>query len=299
MAAMKSPLYILLALLLLGCSEKQKSPASDRPLLFVSILPQAGLAKAISGDLAEIRTLVGSGQSPHAYEPTARQLARLGDADALLTIGVPFEKHLLKKIVPLYPDLPIIEAQAGIALLDMPHEHHGEACTHEQGEKDPHIWLSPMNAVAIAHNILLALKKVDPAHAAIYFENYQHLATELTALDADIREKLLPFKGSRFYVFHPSFGYFAAAYGLEQIPVELDGKAPSPRQLVALIEQAKADGVKVVFVQKQFPSEAARAMAEAINGAVVQLDPLAEDSIANLRLIADSMERALGTGTRQ
>ncbi|MCF7818615.1 MAG: zinc ABC transporter substrate-binding protein [Kiritimatiellales bacterium] len=292
---MKGSLYILAALLLFGCSEKQKSPASDRPLLFVSILPQAGLAKAIAGDLVEIRTLVGAGQSPHAYEPTARQLARLGDADALLTIGVPFEKHLLKKIVPLYPDLPIIETQAGIALLEMMDEHdHDEAEEHDHGGKDPHIWLSPLNDVAIAHYILAALAKIDPVHAAIYLENYQHLAAELSALDTDIREKLRPFKGSRFYVFHPSFGYFAAAYGLEQIPVELDGKAPSPRQLVALIEHAKADGVKVVFVQKQFPSESARAMAEAIDGAVVQLDPLAEDSIANLRLIADSIEQALG-----
>ena len=117
---------------------------------------------------------------------------------------------------------------------------------------------------------------------------------ELTGLDTEIREKLLPFKGSRFCVFHPSFGYFAEAYGLTQIPVELDGKSPSPRQLVALIEQAKGDGVKVVFVQKQFPAESARAIADAIGGTVAQLDPLAEDSVANLRLITESIVQALG-----
>jgi zinc transport system substrate-binding protein len=176
----------------------------------------------------------------------------------------------------------------------MPEEHdHDEAEEHEHGGKDPHVWLSPANAAIIAHNIFQTLESIDPDHAATYLENYERLADELTALDTEIGEKLGRFKGSRFYVFHPSFGYFAAAYGLEQIPVELGGKAPSPRQLVALIEQAKADGVKVVFVQKQFPVASAKAIAEAIGGTVVQLDPLAEDSIANLRLIADSIARTL------
>ena len=62
---------------------------------------------------------------------------------------------------------------------------------------------------------------------------------------------------------------------------------------MALIDQAKADGVKVIFVQKQFPADSANAMADAIEGSVVPLDPLAEDSIANLRLIADSIAEAL------
>lgn len=256
-------------------------------------MPQAGVAKAIAGDLLNIQTLVGSGQSPHAYEPTAQQLVRLGQATVLLTIGVPFEQHLLKKIEPLYPDLSVIESQSGVVLRTMPHAHHGEACSHEHGEKDPHVWLSPTNLITIAHTICRAFERLDPPHAAIYRENLKRLTLQLKQLDSDIHTKLDSFSGSRIYVFHPSFGYFCDAYGLQQIPVELDGKSPSPRQLVALIDQAKADGVKVIFVQKQFPADSASAIAQAINGNVVPLDPLAEDSIANLRLIADSIAEAL------
>jgi zinc transport system substrate-binding protein len=292
---MKKPLFILAVVLLFGCTEKQDFQDSEKPVVFVSILPQAGLARAVAGDLVEIHTLVGEGQSPHSYEPSARQLARLGEARALLTIGMPFEKHLLKKITPLYPTLPIIGTEAGIELRAMPHEHSGEHGSADHGAMDPHVWLSPLNAAAIAKNICTALEETDPANAETYKTNYEQLADQLKQLDTGIREKLLPHTGSRFYVFHPSFGYFADAYGLVQIPVELDGKAPSPRQLVALIEQAKADSVKVMFVQKQFPAESARAIAEAIGGTVVQLDPLAEDSVANLRLIADRMEKALGS----
>lgn len=280
-------------LLLFGCAEKQSVSDSGKPILFVSIRPQAGLAKAIAGDLAEIHTLVGEGQSPHAYEPTARQLATLGKADALLTIGVPFEKHLLKKITPLYPDLPIIGTHEGLSSLALSHEHHGESCTHDPAELDPHIWMAPANVIAISRTITEALEQTDPGHAETYRANFEGLEAELTQLNDDMRTMLAPYRGSRFYVFHPSFGYFAAAYGLEQIPIELDGKAPSPRQLVALVEQAKADGVKVIFVQKQFPSASAKAIARAIGGTVVQLDPLAEDVVANLHRIGESIAQAL------
>lgn len=293
---MKNTLHLLAALMLLGCAEKREPGGSGKPILFTSIQPQAGLARIIGGDLIEVYTLVGEGQSPHAYEPTARQLVRLGEADALLTIGMPFEKHLLKKIVPLYPDLPIIGTEEDIELRAMPHEHHGEHCSGDHGAKDPHVWLSPANAISIASAISQALEKIDPDNTNEYRKNLEKLTAELRQLDDEIRAMLAPYAGSRFYVFHPSFGYFADAYGLEQIPVELDGKAPSPRQLAALIEQAQADGVKVVFVQKQFPAGTAKAVADAIGGTVVQLDPLAEDSVANLRLIADSIGKALGNG---
>ena len=286
---MKGSIHLLAALVLFGCTQKQDASDTGKPVLFVSIQPQAGLAKTIAGGRVEIHTLVGEGQSPHTYEPTARQLAKLKKANALLTIGMPFEKHLLKKIVPLYPGLTIAKTQQGIEQHLLAHAH----CTHEHHEMDPHIWLAPANAITIAQNMAQTLEASDPAHASEYRENFERLADKLRKLDGEIHALLAPHKGARFYVFHPSFGYFAEAYGLEQIPIELDGKTPSPRQLVALVEQAKADGVKVVFVQKQFPADSARAIADAIDGIVVQLDPLAEDVVANLRLIAESIAQAL------
>ena len=290
---MKGTIYILTALILSGCGEKHDSAPPEKPIVFVSIMPQAGLAKAVAGGLIEIHALVGEGRSPHAYAPTGLQLVRLGEADALLTIGEPFEKQLLKKIIPLYPELAIVPTHADITMRPMSHAHHDEQCTHAHGAMDPHIWLSPENAAAIAENISRALQQIDPNNAEIYQNNYEDLEGQLSQLDRDIRERLGDQKGSRFYVFHPSFGYFADAYGLEQVPIELDGKSPSPRQLAALIEQARIDGIKVVFVQKQFPVGSAKAIADALDGTVVQLDPLAEDSIANLQLIAESIAEAL------
>ncbi len=257
--------------------------------MFASIPPQSGLLKELVGDAMEIRVLVGEGQSPHSYEPTARQLARLSESDVLFTIGAPFEQALLSKIRPLYPHLPIVETDAGVIKRTMPHAHHGPDCAHDHGAKDPHVWLSPKNAVVIVDNMYAALEKSGRGDQ----QKHEALVARLNALDAKIAARLAPFKGSRFYVFHPSFGYFADEYGLTQVPIELEGKSPSPRQLADLIEQAQADGVKVIFTQKQFPIESARAVADAIDGTVVQLDPLAEDVIANLERIAESIAQAL------
>lgn len=290
---MKGTLLLLIALLLLSCAPEQESKSSLKPLIFVSIPPQAGLLRELAGDKVEIRTLVGEGQSPHSYEPTARQLTTLSEADLLFTIGVPFEKTLLKKIRPLNPDLPIIGTDEQITKRAMPHAHHGEHCTHDHGEKDPHVWLSTENALVITATMFEALEELDPENQPFYSERYEALLTEMEDLHKATEAKLAPFKGNRFYVFHPSFGYFADQYGLEQVPIELDGKSPSPRQLADLIEQAQIDGVKVIFVQKQFPADSARAVADAIGGKVVQLDPLAEDVVANLQQIAESIAQAL------
>jgi zinc transport system substrate-binding protein len=290
---MKSAVLFLIAMLLFGCAPEHQPEPTGKPLIFVSIPPQAGLLRMMVDDHAEVRTLVDETQSPHSYEPTARQLTALGEADVLFTIGAPFEKALLKKIRPLYPDLPIMATGDQVIKRTMPHEHHGGDCTHDHGGKDPHIWLSAENALLIAASMVETLEQIDPDNQTFYQEKYKALHTTLEQLNDDMEEQLAPYHGSRFYVFHPSFGYFADRYGLQQVPIELDGKSPSPRQLAGLIERAQADRVKVIFVQKQFPADSANAVADAIGGEVVPLDPLAEDVVANLKQIAESIAQAL------
>lgn len=292
---MKGTILFLIVALFAGCTPKQNSNSNEKLTIFVSISPQAGLINNLTADHENvvIRTLVGEGQSPHSYEPTARQLTHLSEADVLFTIGVPFEQALLGKIKSLYPNLRIVATDEGLEKRTMPHVHHGEHCSHEHGEKDPHVWLSPQNAQLISERMTDVLMEIDPEHQALFMKNAHSLSERLTKHHTQIQSTLAPFKGSRFYVFHPSFGYFADAYGLEQIPIELEGKSPSPRQLAQLIEQARLDDVKIIFVQKQFPSGSADAVAQAIGGRVVQLDPLAEDIVANIKKITESVVQAL------
>jgi zinc transport system substrate-binding protein len=94
-------------------------------------------------------------------------------------------------------------------------------------------------------------------------------------------------------VFHPSWGYFADAYQLQQIAIEHEGKQPGARALSQLIEQAKQNQIKVVFVQPQFDQRQAEQIARAIDGKVMAVDPLAANYIDNLRQVAQQFSQAL------
>ena len=276
------------------------APAADaRIKAFVSIAPQAYLAERVGGSHVSVDVLVGPGQNHHTFEPTPRQMVYLAESSAYFAIGLPFERRLLQKIREANPNLECVDTREGIALRMMeaadedpgPDRNHD----HERGAVDPHVWLNPLNAKIIAANICKGLKEADPAHAADYGQNLDALQDELDALHARIAGILAPFKGRAFYVYHPAFGYFADAYGLRQVAVEIEGKEPTPRQLAQLISRAKADGVRVIFVQQQFPKRAAEAVAQEIQGAVVSIDPLSYDYIKNLGTIAEELRAALQT----
>jgi zinc transport system substrate-binding protein len=146
----------------------------------------------------------------------------------------------------------------------------------------------------LARNILTALQEVDPVHREEYASNYKAFITQLVDLDEEIRE-LFHGIGERnqFMVYHPAWGYFADAYGLEQVPVELEGKEPKPAQVAQLIDTARARGIHVLFVQPQFSSRSARTIADAIDGTVVTADPLAADWDENLLRVARAIHEAL------
>lgn len=178
------------------------------------------------------------------------------------------------------------------------HDHHGHAAPSETkksgGIPDPHVWLSPPLVMQQARNILDALVAADPEGRSYYATRYREFLSEIVELDLDLMEKFAaPDAKGQFMVYHPSWGYFADAYGLTQIPVELEGKEPKSGQLQGLIERAREDGVQVVFVQPQFSKRSAEIIAKAIDGEVVEVDPLAENWAENLRSVADHFASAV------
>ena len=97
----------------------------------------------------------------------------------------------------------------------------------------------------------------------------------------------------RFLVFHPSWGYFAQEYGLEQIPVEVGGQEPSAAELAKVIALAQEEGIRVVLAQPEFSTQAAETIAREIGGEVLLVSPLAPDWLANMRRVAETFARAL------
>ncbi len=270
--------------------------------VWVSILPQADMVRRIGGERVEVEVLVGQGQSPEMYEPTPRQMARLGQAEVWLRVGVPFETALLPRIAGAFPALPVVDTRAGIALLPMGeqaapghvHDSHrgGGHAGHVHEGDDPHLWLDPRRVRAQLDTIAAALARLRPDCAEEFERNRDLFAAELDTLDAELAALLAPHRGCAFHVYHPAFGYFAAAYGLTQIPVQVDGREPTARELAAVIERARRDGARVLFTQPQYAARGARAAAEALGARLVELDDLAPDYVPNLRRLAHEIAAA-------
>ena len=271
---------------------------SAAPLeIFVSIPPQKWLNDQLGGGLVSTSVLVNRGQEPHTFEPTPRQIAALFHAQLYFTLELPFEREISRKIRRSSTKLQIIDVTSAIRRIPMVGRDDGHplpgAPVQDRKNLDPHVWLAPENLKIMAEAMATAMRDADPANSAIYETNLHILEERLDRLNQDISRILTPYRGSTFYVFHPAFGYFAHAYDLHQEAVELEGKSPSPRQLSALIKRAGKDNVKIIFVQPEFDKKSAEAVARAIHGRVVPLDPLAEDVPANLKIMAKKIQAAL------
>lgn len=272
----------------------QKSSEQEEPTAFVSIGPQRYLVQSIAGPRLRVEVLVQPGQDPHTFEPTPKQMTQLSRGKLYFSIGVAFEQSLIPRIRSSNPQLKIVDTQAGIELREIEAgDHEGE--DHDEHGLDPHTWLSPVLAKRQARTIRDALIEADPGGRGVYEAGYQSLAAELDSLNEEIAAVLASYRGQEIFVYHPAYGYFTDEYGLEQVAVETGGSEPSAQQLARLIERARQRQVRIIFVQPQFSRTGAGAVAEAIGGVVVPLDPLAEDYVENLREMARLIADALGS----
>lgn len=267
--------------------------SNDRLSVFVSIVPQRFFVRQIGKELVDVHAMVPPGADPHTYEPKPRQMVSLATAKLFFAIGIEFEAARLKKILSTNPQIKVVHTDEGIQKISMTEgDHHGED-QHDHSGLDPHIWLSPPLVMMQARTMLNALGEADPVNRSYYEANYKAFMAELADLDADLKKIFADRQGLRFMVFHPSWGYFARSYGLVQVPIEIEGKSPKPAQLAGLIENARENNIKIIFVQPQFSSKSAELIAREIGGEVAFVDALAEDWSENLREVADKFEAAL------
>lgn len=266
----------------------------------VSILPEKTFVKAIGGDKVDVALMVQPGNSPHTYEPKPSQMIEVAKANLYFAIDVEFENVWLPKFKNLNPAMQIIDLADDITKIQMAKNNDGEKDededhgTHNDEHKhegeDPHIWTAPANVKIIAQNIYHALKQEDPENTNYYKKNLDLFLASVDETDKEIREIFSSLKdGEKFMVFHPSWGYFAQAYHLEQIVVEVEGKEPKPKELIHLLEEAKEEKVKAIFTQPEFSDTVAKIIAKELQIPVVKVTPLAPNWSENLINIAKAI----------
>lgn len=261
----------------------------------VSIPPQKYFAEKIGGKRIAVTVMVPPGADAHVYEPKPKQLVALSRSRLYFGIGLEFERAWLRRFKTANPHLIVVFTDERITKIPMKYHDHSAERQHERGEGlDPHVWLAPPLVKTIAESMYEAFAAEDPTHRTEYAANYRAFIAEIDTLDASLRNVFSSAgERARFMVFHPAWGYFADAYGLEQIPIEIEGREPKPSELIRLMKTAKALNITVIFVQPQVSARSAQAIADAVGGRTVYADPLAENWAANLRTVAEQFRTAL------
>lgn len=266
----------------------------------VSILPEQTFVKAIGGDKVDVSLMVQPGNSPHTYEPKPSQMIDIAKADLYFAIDVEFEDVWLPKFQNLNPNMKVIDLADNITKMQMQdkdgkeikcdHGDHHDHHAHEAKGEDPHIWTAPSNVKIIAQNIYKALAKQDPSNADYYKRNLDIFLASIDETDRQIIGILSSLEeGQKFMVFHPSWGYFAKAYNMQQIAVEVEGKEPKPKELIHLLKEAKEEKVNAIFTQPEFSDTVAKIIAKELQIPVVKVSPLAANWSENLIGIAKAI----------
>jgi ABC-type Zn uptake system ZnuABC Zn-binding protein ZnuA len=271
---------VIMSLALWSCQKKEpdssgnahlKGPrASEKLRILTTISPLYSFTKNIAGDAAEVENLLPSGAGPHDFSLSPMDAKKVTDARVLVINGVGLEAWLDKVIdaANMHGDddgkLIVADTSRGVEVMN----------------KDPHIWLSPQNAIIQVRNIRDALIKADPRNRDIYAANAEAYIISLNNLDSEISSEIKTWSKKEFVAYHSAFGYFARAYGLQQVAViqETPETEPSPRHIASVVETIKAKGIKSIFTETQASHKIISSLATDLGLKVYSLDTLEKGS---------------------
>ncbi len=295
---MKKKRYLVLLLLMalfIGCSSNKgtgEKTKEDTMKVYVSNYPLYDFTKNIAGDKVEVIN-VRQNAGVHGWEPSARDIANLKEADLFIYGG----EHLEGWAEQLINDGTItnnaVDISEGLVLLESTHHHdhdeehdhdhdeehdhdHDDDHDHDHGQYDPHIWLSLRNAQVIVENISKALSELDQENKDFYQENYNKYANELKKLDEEYTEKLSNPKLEAIIVSHEAYGYLCRDYNFRQVGIEgvLAEGEPSVVQIDNIIKTSKELGVKTIFYEDTISPKVANLIASEVGANLELLSPI-------------------------
>jgi zinc transport system substrate-binding protein len=270
-------LSLVVFVLTLSCGGEKIE--SGRMNVVVSILPLADFAKQLGQDKIEVTVMIPPGASPHTYEPKPVQLIAVSKARVFVKAGsgVEFELAWMDKLYQINPKMMVLNSSEGLEL----------------EERDPHVWLSPLNAKKMVENICEGLVEIDPGNKEYYTSNKEDYLKQLDDLNEFIKVQLDDLRNKMFFVYHPAWGYLAKDYNLEQISVEREGKEPTAEEIRKVVEKVKELGDRTIFVSPQFATKGAEVVAAEIGGSVEFLDPLPQSYISDMRALVQLLAKTM------
>jgi zinc transport system substrate-binding protein len=260
------------------------STYGEKPTVLVSLAPYKFFVEKIADGTVKVHLMVPAGASAHTYEPTPKEMLAAGQADLWFTIGETFEARAGRALQDHRPSLKLVDLRKGVDLISS-HDHPGHTCSNPAC-LDSHVWLSPRQSKIQAQDIATALIQLIPENRTLYTKNLQNFLNELDQLDKEIEGQLKGLKQRVIMVSHPAYAYFCRDYNLKQLSVEFEGRDPTPQQLTRILQEARQNQIRAIFIQPQYNNKGARLIAETIGAKVVTVDPYSEDYLNSMREIA-------------
>ncbi|MCX6325264.1 MAG: zinc ABC transporter substrate-binding protein [Bacteroidia bacterium] len=243
-------------------------------IITVSIAPFKYFVEEIAGDDFKVNVMVPAGANPHIYEPFPEQINKLRRSAAYISNGyLGFEMTWLDRFYEINRTMKRLSLGDKIDPLVSMHHHEAD---HVEGA-DPHYWVSPKCAMIMASSVKEFLSELNPSQKQKYEANFQNLVSKIQEINKTALELFSGMQNRSFMIYHPNLGYLARDYGLEEIPVEYEGKEPPPSRMKELIDRARKDDLKTIFVQREYDTKNANAIADEIGAEVKIIDPLSEN----------------------
>lgn len=268
-AAVSSLVFFLAAC---GSAQETKPAGEEKLQVVTTFYPMYDFTKHVAQDLAEVSVLVPSGTDTHGFEPSAKDVAKIQEADVFVYNSVEMETWVPSILETIdSTDIVIVDASEGIELLDGDHEEEGHS-----REVDPHIWLDPVLAQDEVMNIKEGLVEADPENEADYTKNAEAYQVELQELDAEYAAAFENAENRLFVTQHAAFAYLAERYDLEQISIaglSTDAE-PSPSELAEMTEFIQNQNVDYIYFGKTTSSNISETLANETDTELAVLDPI-------------------------
>lgn len=267
---------LAMVMLVAGCGDSRNSTADGKPTVVVTYSVIGSLVRDAVGDAANVVVLIPNGSDPHEWEPSAKDIEQLNNADLIVRNGLDLEGGVLDVLNNAQDDGVATFIASDHITIRLVGEGEGLPTgdpDQEVGAQDPHLWMDPMTLkdMLVALGPVLLEQGID-ASAGIASVN-----AGLDSLDTEVATVLaaVPEANRKFVTGHESMGYFATRYGFQLIgaliPSLTTQAGVSAQELSALADEIAAQDVKAIFTEIGTPTQVAEAIGEETGVKVVDL----------------------------
>jgi zinc/manganese transport system substrate-binding protein len=272
---------VCLAGLLPACSSSEPD-ASARPNVVVTYSVLGSVVLDLVGDAADVTILIPDGQDPHDYQPSARDIETINNADIVVSNGLDFEEGLEDVLTSAIENGVSVYMIGENMTVREPDEDHAEEDGHAHGAGDPHLWLSPLSFTEALPSLADAINSA----TGLSIDETTAL-DQLTQLDNEITEIIGGISSCVMVSGHDEMGYFADRYGCTVIgaiiPSFSTTSEATAKQIADLKVLATSNNVKAVFTGLGTPSEVSEQLASELGIAAVSLSTHYLNGAANYR----------------